>query len=215
MEENRKVMRRVGAVLLTAGIIDVLVMVYCIAKKINYSSSFNIFAIIAGIFLLRGSLRAVRAISMISAFMMAAFLGLIFMLPVIFPTGLLTIYYSLHPVYGLMTFLVFALIEGFLFWTYRSLTPLLAPAAFFKRPSFGFLMGVCAIIFLSTVYTLARNMPDAKLVIETARKQGSPDSRYFISTYQQGRKDNKKYLRAKVMAYKPGEIKSIDVDIVQ
>ena len=40
------ILRRVGIVLLLAGLIDIGVMVYCIANDISYSSSFNIFAVI-------------------------------------------------------------------------------------------------------------------------------------------------------------------------
>ena len=52
------ILKRVGGVLLVVGLIDIGVMIYCAVNRISYSSSFNVFAVIAGIFLLRGSLGA-------------------------------------------------------------------------------------------------------------------------------------------------------------
>lgn len=46
------VLVRTGKVLITVGVIDIGVMIYCIANEISYSSSFNIFAVIAGFFLM-------------------------------------------------------------------------------------------------------------------------------------------------------------------
>jgi len=48
----QKILRNVGWALLWLGVVDVGVMIYCIANNIGYSSSFNIFAIIAGVFLM-------------------------------------------------------------------------------------------------------------------------------------------------------------------
>lgn len=54
-------LRQAGAVLILVGIIDVLWMLYCvIVRHVSYSSSINLFAIVAGIFIYRGSARAAR-----------------------------------------------------------------------------------------------------------------------------------------------------------
>ena len=52
--EARTILRRVGLVLIAFGMLDIGVMIYCIANAINYSSSFNVFAVIAGIYVGRG-----------------------------------------------------------------------------------------------------------------------------------------------------------------
>jgi hypothetical protein len=56
------ILRKTGGVLLAVGLIDIAVMIYCIANQISYSSSFNIFAVVAGVFLLLGNLRAAGAV---------------------------------------------------------------------------------------------------------------------------------------------------------
>jgi hypothetical protein len=57
-DQHIPILKCVGGVLLIVGLVDIAVMIYCIANRISYSSSFNIFAVVAGIFLLRGNLRA-------------------------------------------------------------------------------------------------------------------------------------------------------------
>jgi hypothetical protein len=69
-------------------VIDIGVMIYCIMNGISYSSSFNIFAVVLGILLLRGSLRAASIVSFFGAFVLAGFLGLIAAWPVLQPLGL-------------------------------------------------------------------------------------------------------------------------------
>jgi hypothetical protein len=74
------VLKRVGLVLIVVGVLDIGLMIYCIYNRENYASSFNIFAVIAGIFLFRGSLRAARIVAWYAAFMMTAFAGILLIL---------------------------------------------------------------------------------------------------------------------------------------
>ena len=52
--EARMILRRVGLALIVFGLLDIGVMVYCIANGVNYSSSFNVFAVLAGTYVRRG-----------------------------------------------------------------------------------------------------------------------------------------------------------------
>ena len=72
--EHRKILRRTGWVLVGVGILDTGLMIYCIIHSLNYSSSLNLFALGAGVFLVRGNLEAVRVIVWFSAFMLSGFL---------------------------------------------------------------------------------------------------------------------------------------------
>jgi hypothetical protein len=47
-EEARIILRRVGLALIVFGMLDIAVMIYCIANAVSYSSSFNVFAVLAG-----------------------------------------------------------------------------------------------------------------------------------------------------------------------
>jgi uncharacterized protein YjeT (DUF2065 family) len=52
------ILRRVGTVLIVIGVIDIAAMIYFISNGQSYSSSLNIFALVAGIFIRRGGMRA-------------------------------------------------------------------------------------------------------------------------------------------------------------
>ena len=52
------ILRRAGAVLLAAGLIDLAALAYSLAQGQAYASGFNLFAVVAGVFMLRGSLQA-------------------------------------------------------------------------------------------------------------------------------------------------------------
>ena len=53
-DEARKILHHVGLALFAFGLLDIGVMIYCLANDISFSSSFNIFAVISGIYLWRG-----------------------------------------------------------------------------------------------------------------------------------------------------------------
>ena len=91
------IIKRVGKVLLIVGLLDIGLMIYCVLNGISYSSSFNIFAVIAGIFLLRGSLRAASIVRWFAAFMLAALLCLPLVWPLIQPLGLTLTQLRLSP----------------------------------------------------------------------------------------------------------------------
>lgn len=56
------ILQRAGKVLVVIGVIDIAVMIYVVANGNSYSSSLNFFALIAGIFLWRGGLRAASVV---------------------------------------------------------------------------------------------------------------------------------------------------------
>jgi hypothetical protein len=90
------ILKRVGVVLLAVGLIDIAIMIYCIANRISYSSSFNIFAVVAGIFLLRGSLRAASIVRWFAVFMLAVSATVLLVCPLIQPPGLILTYLRLN-----------------------------------------------------------------------------------------------------------------------
>jgi hypothetical protein len=83
------ILRRVGAVLIVIGLLDVGLMIYCIAHGYKYSSSFNIFAVAAGIFLLYGNLLAASILRGFAIFIIAATLWIPLLLVFLLPWNLL------------------------------------------------------------------------------------------------------------------------------
>ncbi len=95
--DYRRVLKRVGIVLLGVGLLDVGLMVYCIVNRLSYSSSFNLFAVIGGIFLMRGGLRTAALIRWFSVFMLTGLLAVGVVLPFLQPLDLSLTELRLNP----------------------------------------------------------------------------------------------------------------------
>jgi hypothetical protein len=122
MGDHLEIMRRVGKVLIVVGLIDIGIMMYCIATGRGYSSSLNIFALAAGVFLWRGNMRAARLVMRYSAFGLAGGLGLcLFLLPFMRPPGLWLAEFMLSPVVTLLSVVMMVILLGLLVWTYREM----------------------------------------------------------------------------------------------
>jgi len=118
---HASILKRVGGVLLAVGLIDIAVMIYCVANHISYWSSFNIFSVVAGIFLLRGSLRAASLIRRFAVFILAGVLSLLIALPFLQPLDLTLTQLRLDPVTFLGAVVIGAFALCLLFWVSREL----------------------------------------------------------------------------------------------
>lgn len=118
---HRLVLKRVGTVLVVVGTIDICYMIYCIANGVNYSSSFNIFAVIAGVFLLRGSLRAASNVRWFAALLLSAALAMVMMWPAIQPFDLTLTQIRLNTWWAVAALFFITLFSTLLFWIVRTL----------------------------------------------------------------------------------------------
>jgi len=119
--EYRGVLKRGGLVLLGIGLLDVGVMVYCIVNRLSYSSSFNLFAVIGGIFLMRGSLRTAALVRWFSVFMLTGFLVMVVVLPFLQPLDLSLTELRLNPGSFAAGVILYVLVLGLLFWLSQQL----------------------------------------------------------------------------------------------
>jgi len=215
-------LRKCGWVLLTIGIIDVGIMIYCIVNKISYSSSFNIFAIIAGVYLIRGNLKAARLTSFFAAFLFSGFTGFLLILPFLLPLDLLTVYAKLHSIYVLLYAVLMPLILYMLMWIYKKLTsPDVIDAmkaaginisSFWRNPKSGFWVGsgvVVLILIVSLIpfYGEARERAKQKASLEVG-----PNYKLHISSFNVSYVGGNKYIHATITAYNASAIKNITVD---
>lgn len=119
-EACRALLRRVGAVLLAVGLIDLGFLLYCVLTWTSYSSSL-IFALIPGVSFLRGRLWAVRWTRIFAAFMGVAFLAVAIAMPLLVPVGLMAAYVR-EASFGLMTAtLLLPLVVALAWWVVREL----------------------------------------------------------------------------------------------
>jgi hypothetical protein len=121
--EDLSALRRVGKALIVVGLLDIGLMLYCILRGLSYHSSFNIFAVIAGIFLVRGSLRAAGIVLWFAAFMLTALGCLVVAWPVIVPPGLALAELRLYTPWFAGSLVLGVAAVGFLYWVTRQLRP--------------------------------------------------------------------------------------------
>lgn len=64
MQEACKILNKVGVALFVVVVIDIAIFTCCFIYKISYSSSFNIFSVVVGLLLIKGSVHAVRFVTL-------------------------------------------------------------------------------------------------------------------------------------------------------
>ena len=206
-----------GVILLVFGLIDIGFMIYCFKNRIGYSSSFNIFAVIAGILLIRGSLKTAR----IAAQLLAFFLGAIaFILPAFLFIASFDYIAALLKFRLLNTVLTAAIVAGlalFMVWIYRLVTrpdiidemesQNIISGSFWRHPKSGFVLGLILGIVMSGVIIYSHKGSLKERAEIEAEKVTGPGYKYQITSFQV----SNSYFRARVDAYNEKEIKTIVV----
>lgn len=215
------VLRRVGWTLIVGGLIDIGFMVYCIANQRSYFSSFNIIAVIAGIFLLRGSLKAARIISWLMAFFIAASAGVLVLMPFLFPFDLLLTHIKLAPATAVTGFIFVVLIPVIMVWIYRELTTAPVRAAmdeagvnytFWRKPARGFWIGGCLALFLIVLFSLLMGGATADEAKQRAATQVGKGYKFHVKSLKISSGTSGKHVYAVVTAYNRTQIKDVVVE---
>jgi hypothetical protein len=215
MTDYRTILKKVGLALIAFGLADIAFMIYCVSQGKSYSSSFNIFAVIGGVYLLRGNLGAARLVTWLSAFMLAGFIGAIFLLiPFTQPIDLLAVQARLNPGSTIMLWLMALTVLVLLGWAYRQLrsTPVLDALKENGRPTavpkFAFGVGFALVIFLAAMLNMTLNGVAGAKAVELARQQLGPGYKYATQSIQWGGGHGS----AVVAAYSDKEIKYVPVE---
>ena len=214
MEELSNPFRKVGIVLLVIGILDIGVMAYCIANKISYSSSFNIFAVIAGILLIKGSVKTARVIRWFSAFFVIAFIALMFIMPITTPVKLLVTQFKVNTGGMLATYAISLLFIGILLWVYLQLSK---PSALARLKDAGYKTGkpitaLYAVLIMvalgGVLFFSIFNSESAERAKALAKEQMGSNYQYHISSLNISGNSGS----AVVIAYNSSEIKYVKVE---
>lgn len=168
MKGYQYILRRVGLVFIIGGILDMGFMIYCAANKLGYSSSLNIYAVVAGVFLLKGNLKAARIISWFISISIGGYIVRIVIAPFLHPEDSLLTYFKLETISHIIAIiLIFASIVLRL-WGYRKITSVQVQKAmamdesrvdnieFLKKPIYGFLIGGCLAVFVAIFLFLVK-----------------------------------------------------------
>ena len=213
MQDRINPFRKAGIALLIIGIIDIGVMAFCIVNKLSYSSSFNIFAVIAGIFLIRGGVKTARAVRWLSIFFVAAFIGFLVLSPFIIPFGLLLTTLKLNTLTMVSSFLSGLVFIAVLIWIHLQLsTPesleRLAQAGFKTgKPKSAYLAGGALVTVLITLLFGLMNGASAQKAKALAQEQLGPGFQYHVSSMSTSGNSGS----ADVTAYSDKEIYRVQV----
>jgi hypothetical protein len=114
-------LKRVGAVLVVIGLVDIAWMIYCIIHKVSYRSSLNLFAVIAGVLLMRGSLRTAATVRWFGVFLLSAGITMIVAWPAIQPLDLTLTRIRLDSGGFITGVAILVFILGLFYWVVREL----------------------------------------------------------------------------------------------
>jgi hypothetical protein len=215
MAEHVQILRRAGWALVVIGVLDIGFMIYCVANQMSYSSSLNIFAVIAGIFLLRGSLGAARVVTWFSAFMLAGFsIGSLVVFPWMQPLEFWLLEFRNDPLGSLILIALLPVVLLALFWIYKTLR---SPAVIEARvteghtpgaPYSAFLAGGALALAMGVLLQLAFNGESAEKAVRLATQQYGSQYKYFVSSVNWAGD----HVSARLTAYNDKESKEVEVE---
>ncbi len=215
MYNYRAILKRVGIVLIAVGILDIAYMVYCISKGQNYSSSLNIPAVVAGVFLFQGSLRAVPLITEGTAIMIVFLVSNLFLLlPFFTPAELLATEFRLDPVGLSMPLLVRFTTVALLCWVYTQLCAAPVVSASLKSghsayaSKLTFIFGGAALLVGIFYFIFSLNGADEAKAVGLARTQYGENYKYHVT----GLRWSNGSVQASLTAYNEQEIKRVQVE---
>jgi hypothetical protein len=215
MDSHLGVLRRVAKVLILVGLVDIGYMIYCVVNGRGYSSSLNIFAVIAGIFLWRGHLGAVRIVSRFAAFMLTGAVGtLIFLLPTLQPAGLWLLQFKLYPVRTISGLIIGVVMLWLLFWVYQQLRVSSVVHALGRAgqptapPRSAFAIGAALPVLMAVIFHFVLGGGASFKAIELAKAEYGDEYQYSTNSINW----SGSHVSASLTAYNEHEIKTVAVE---
>ncbi len=220
MEPNlhAPILRRAGMVLLAVGVLDIAVMIYCIVKGISYSSSLNVFAVVAGVFLMSGSLAAAGFVRWFSVFFLAALCALALAWPVLQPLDLTLTQIRLDPTAAALSALLVVGVTFLFFWLQRQLG---SPSVLAAIEATGRKIrsmwvpaatGVALVVLLAAVVPLAHRGESGSKAKAVAQRQLGTSYKYHVSSLSVSTTNQGTSVSARVTAWNDSEVRVLPVE---
>jgi hypothetical protein len=121
VEDYRHILKPVGLALIALGLLDIGFMIYCIMHQMRYSSSFNIFAVISGIYVWMAHPSYLKVVPRAAAFLVAAIGGALVVFPFLLPLDLQLAELRIDTLKITTGIVVSLVLLGFLLWVYLQL----------------------------------------------------------------------------------------------
>ncbi len=218
MNDYRASLRKVGFVIIGIGLSDIFYMAYCAVNKLNYSSGLNIFAVIAGIFMVRGNLKVAKAVTFTSALLFSSTIGAFLLMPAYLSHGLLTAYLKVKPLLSASIALLIGTSLIVYLWTYRKLTSPavqkamypITPVSSHKKPVLGFWCGGLILFAIIGFRFFVLNDHVVAKAKQMAEEQTGSGYSFQITSFRKV-SSAKIWYDATVIAYNSDEIKKIRI----
>ncbi len=212
MEEQSNPFMKAGIALLVIGIIDIGVMIYCIVNMLSYSSSFNIFAVIAGIFLMKGGIKTARVIRWLSVLLIICFTAMLLLMPFTMPMDLFILQIKQNPFEALWSNLLGFAFIGILIWLYAQLSSpkaleVIGQAGYSTAKPLSAIYVAAIFIAMGGFLFFAVGNDASKIAKSLAKEQLGSNYSYHTASFQVSGNHG----AAVVTAYNSSEIKNIKV----
>lgn len=207
-------LKQSGIILLAIGLLDIGVMAYCMVAQINYASIFNVFAVAAGVLLIRGSAKTARIIRWLSIFMAVAIVGILIVAPAFVPPGLLFVSVKLNPAAWIGYYLLGLTLAVLLIWIYLELSTQKAlglqkeAGCRTNRPHSAFVAGGAITALVIGILLTLRHSEAARIAQDLAREQLGSHYQYYVISLTATDETN----IANVAAYTPDKIRNVEVE---
>jgi hypothetical protein len=211
------ILARAGKALIFVGVVDIGVMLYCILNQISYSSSFNVFAVIAGVFLMRGSLRAASLVHWFSVFFLSTFAALAVAWPFLQPLDLTLTQARQNPASTLLSMTFMAFLCTLLYWLMKSLgheSVLKARRAEGRKQRSMWIpavAGVGLVVALSVFVSFLLGGDSAKKAVQMAQQELGTGYKFHVSSLNISSGNQGTSVRSVVTAWNSTEVRNVRV----
>jgi hypothetical protein len=214
---HTKILKRCGIVLITVGVLDIGYMIWCIANHISYSSSFNIFALIGGIFLYRGGIKTARWVIQLSTFMLVACGVFLLVMPFMYPLGYWIAVFKHGSGFIMSTFITITFF-ALLVWLRLQMTrpevsqAILTAGLQPPRIKFAIAAGLALPVLLLALLSFMLHGDTAHEAIRRAEKQLGGEYHYVVTNLQIESNETQKSVNAIVVAYNNADLKNVQIN---
>lgn len=218
---HRPILKRTGTVLVGFSLLDTAVMVYCLIVGQAYASSLNVFGVVAGIFLMRGSLGAASLIRWSCAFLLSMTAAAIVAVPLVFPVDLMRVVVRLNPGIAATSAAIFLLSTGLAGWMYLELgrEPVLAAQSAagkkVRRMRWPWLSGAAAMFLLALLASTLSTGELAQRALAMAKTKLGPGYRYHVVSAQVTFSQGETRVSATVAAWNEREVRNLPLQWVE
>jgi hypothetical protein len=211
------ILKRAGFVLVAIGSIDFGWMIYCMFNRIAYSSSLNIFAVIAGVLLIRGGLKTAGIVRWLALLVLSALVTVAVVLPFLQPIGLWVAEIRFRTLSVVTSSVVMVALAAALYWVARELgrepVQLARDSAGFKRGSarVPVLFGFGLVVLVSLFLTIFLDGDSAERAKREAAKEVGPGFTLHVTSLYISDSPGHKRVSAVVTAWNDKEVRDIPV----